>query len=78
MTSLLEDVFYRLVLTVCIISIIGVIGIIIASCIYIPVELSAKADCLAKGYPESRVTYDLKRYCTTLDGTITVRVIPSQ
>ena len=42
--------------------------------IFVPVVAYAEAECLRAGYPNSRVTIGLERYCLTLDGTVTVRV----
>lgn len=42
--------------------------------VLIPVAFYADAECLRAGYPRSQVTIGLERYCTTLDGAVTVRV----
>ena len=42
--------------------------------VYIPVALYADAECLKAGYPKARVSIGLDRYCTTLDGAVTVKV----
>lgn len=42
--------------------------------VLMPVALYADAACLRAGYPRSQVTIGLERYCTTLDGAVTVRV----
>lgn len=52
------------------------VGILVAAFVYLPVELSAQAACLAKGFPRAQVTWNFDRYCTTLDGAVTVRVEP--
>ena len=41
---------------------------------YVPVSLYTEARCLKSGYPESRVSIGLERYCMTLDGVVTVKV----
>lgn len=60
----------------------GVIVLYVVICIFalytlfvvVPVAAVAERDCLRAGYPKSQVTYNLERYCTTLDGAVTVRV----
>ncbi len=42
--------------------------------VYLPVSLYAEAKCLEAGYPKARVSVGLERYCTTLDGAVTVKV----
>ena len=42
--------------------------------IILPVSLYADAECLKKGYPKAHVTFRLERYCSTLDGAVTVEV----
>lgn len=42
---------------------------------YFPVELYAEAECLRNGYPKAQVSIGLERYCTTLDGLVSVKVI---
>lgn len=42
-------------------------------CILI-VLINAEAQCLAKGYPEAKITYDFATYCITLNGDVTVAV----
>jgi len=39
-----------------------------------PVKLYADAECLRLGYPKAQVSIGLERYCTTLDGSVTVKV----
>lgn len=41
---------------------------------YIPAMAVAEAECLEKGYPKASVTYDFKKYCKNLEGSVTVRV----
>ena len=54
----------------------GVIGIFMAYILFIamPVMLYAEAECLRAGYPKYHVTIGLERYCSTLDGAVTVKV----
>lgn len=40
-----------------------------------PVILYTQAECLRKGYPKAYVTVGLERYCSTLDGAVTIQVI---
>lgn len=42
--------------------------------VLLPVMFYADAECLRAGYPKAQVTIGLERYCTTLDGAVTVRV----
>lgn len=51
-----------------------IVGLILLAAIYTPVSLAASAGCLAKGYPKSAVTWDFKKYCMNLEGTVTVDV----
>lgn len=57
---------------------LAVVGFILVSValivVYLPAIAVAEADCLAKGYPKAQITWNLKSYCTTLDGAVTVRV----
>lgn len=39
-----------------------------------PTIMYTKAQCLRQGYPDAQVTVGLERYCTTLDGAVTVKV----
>ncbi len=57
-------------------TIMGLLSMVAALIIFVmvPISLSAQADCLEAGYPESRVTWNLKRYCMNLDGSVTVAV----
>lgn len=40
----------------------------------VPVMFYAGAECLRNGYPKAHVTIGLERYCSTLDGSVTVKV----
>lgn len=42
--------------------------------VMLPVALVADAKCLERGYPKSSVTWNFKRYCMNLEGTVTVTV----
>jgi hypothetical protein len=42
--------------------------------VYIPVTSVAEEKCLERGYPKASVTWNLKRYCTNLDGSVTIKV----
>ena len=42
--------------------------------IYTPVTLYAEAECLRAGYPKAYVSVGLERYCSNLDGAVTVKV----
>lgn len=39
-----------------------------------PMNIYAEATCLSKGYPEYKVSANLKIYCINLNGTTTVKV----
>ena len=54
----------------------GVMGIFMAYILFVslPVMLYAEAECLRAGYPKYHVTVGLERYCSTLDGAVTVKV----
>ena len=41
---------------------------------YIPLSLWTSAECFEAGYPRWTVKFNLKGYCITQDGTVTVRV----
>jgi len=45
--------------------------------IWIPVDLNTQSKCLTQGYPEHRTSIGLEQYCMNLDGSITVRVKPT-
>lgn len=40
-----------------------------------PVSIYAQSECLRNGYPNAYVTIGLERYCSTLDGSVTVKVV---
>ena len=42
--------------------------------IWAPYNIYAESQCLAKGYPDYRVTVGLEVYCLNLDGNVTVNV----
>lgn len=42
--------------------------------IWAPYNVYAESQCLAKGYPEYRVSVGLETYCMNLDGSLTVKV----
>jgi prepilin-type N-terminal cleavage/methylation domain-containing protein len=42
--------------------------------IVLPVGFATEAKCLERGYPNFAVTWNLKRYCMNLQGTVSVRV----
>lgn len=59
----------------------GALAMIAAFALYVvlvwmPVALWTEAQCLERGYPKSQVSVTLSRYCTTLDGAVTVKVAP--
>lgn len=56
-----------------------ILGMIVLVFIYMvfvftPVNIYAESQCLAKGYPEYRVSVGLEIYCLNLDGSVTVNV----
>ena len=54
-----------------------VVGLFTLYCAFIvaPISFYVEAECLRKGYPKSYVTIGLERYCSTLDGSVTVSVV---
>lgn len=42
--------------------------------VWTPVYLYAESECLRAGYPKTQVSVGLERYCTNLDGAVTVLV----
>jgi hypothetical protein len=58
------------------IGVFAVLGVVMAYLmfVFIPVALYTDAECLRAGYPKSHVTIGLSRYCSNLDGAVTVRV----
>ncbi len=62
------------------IAVVGfIVGFIVLFVVYttfviVPVIFYTEAECLRNGYPRSRVTIGLERYCLTLDGAVTVKV----
>lgn len=59
--------------------IFGALGLLIVVMLYLffvvlPVSVVATEKCLEAGYPKSAVTWNFKRYCMNLDGTVTVKV----
>lgn len=42
--------------------------------VYAPVSMLTEDECLSKGYPNYRVSYDLDRYCMNLEGSVTIKV----
>ena len=67
----IED--FILWLTLCAIAPIALLLVYLLFVI-MPVAFYADAECLRNGYPESRVTIGLERYCMNLDGSVTVKV----
>ena len=68
--SIIENILlcgFWLVITLCCV----ILGSML---VYTPVLLYTEAECLRNGYPESRVTVGLERYCINLDGSVNVRV----
>ena len=42
--------------------------------IMVPVMMYAESECLRAGYPKYYVSVGLERYCSNLDGAVTVKV----
>lgn len=55
---------------------LSIMGLFILALLFVmlPATLSAEAACFEKGYPKAEVTWNLKRYCINLQGTVTVDV----
>lgn len=51
-----------------------VVLIAAALLVMLPVTLAAEAQCLERGYPRAAVTWNFRRYCMNLDGSVTVKV----
>ena len=60
-----------------ILTLAGVVGVFMLYClfIYTPVKMYTGAECLRKGYPKAMVSVGLERYCTNLDGSVTINVV---
>lgn len=43
--------------------------------VMVPVMMYAESECLKLGYPKAHVTVFLERYCSTLDGVVTQKVV---
>lgn len=55
------------------------LGVFVLWCLYCvlvwaPYNIYAESQCLAKGFPDHRVSVGLEAYCLNLDGSITVNV----
>ena len=47
-------------------------GFLIIYCfVFITVHVGNEVECLEKGYPEVRTTWNLKGYCVNIDGVVT-------
>ena len=46
----------------------------VATFVYLPVMLYADMKCAEAGFPKSKVTINLARYCMNLDGSVTVKM----
>jgi len=42
--------------------------------IFLPVSIYTEAECLRNGYPNHYVSIGLERYCSNLEGAVTVRI----
>ena len=42
--------------------------------VYIPTAIVTEGRCLEGGYPNSAVTWNLKKYCMKMQGTVSVKV----
>lgn len=70
----MEHLLDRLFMSMCGIMLLMLLAMLFTLFVYAPVLLNAQAQCLEKGYPRSEVTWNLKKYCMNLEGTVTVRV----
>jgi hypothetical protein len=54
----------------------GFLGVVFVYTLLVIMPLSLYADmkCAEIGYPKSKVTLDLSRYCMNLDGSVTVKM----
>ena len=53
---------------------ISISALLACTLIFAGFVFHTEAKCLGLGYPESRVTWNLKSHCMTLDGSVTVKV----
>lgn len=51
-----------------------VLAFVVAIVVYVPAYAIAEASCLEKGYPSYSLTWDLRTFCKSLDGSVTVSV----
>lgn len=54
--------------------IVFALALFVIACVMAVFSTRADAICLAKGFPNSHVTWRLDTYCSTLDGAVTVKV----
>lgn len=55
------------------------LGLMLLSMVYLifvmlPLNALAEEKCLEAGYPKATVTWNYKRYCMNLEGTVTVKI----
>lgn len=53
-----------------------ILGLVMVWMLFVmmPVILYADMKCAEAGYPKSKVTINLQRYCMTLDGEVTIKM----
>lgn len=63
-------------LIVFMVALLGLLFAFVAYLVFVHtlVSLYTEAECLRKGYPKAYVSIGLERYCSTLDGAVTVKV----
>jgi hypothetical protein len=66
-----KEMFEKFIVAIVAVFAIFVTYVVVA---VMPVILYAEAECMRNGYPMAHVTIGLERYCSTLDGSVTVKV----
>ena len=56
--------------------IFSILGVLVVWLLFVmaPVAMYADMKCAEAGYPKSKITINLKSYCMTLDGAVTVKM----
>lgn len=43
--------------------------------IYMPIHVYTEISCIKQGFPDHKVTINLERYCITIEGATTAKVV---
>lgn len=59
---------------------VGIVGVFMLYLLFVwvPVAAFTEAVCLRAGYPKYHVAVTLERYCSNLEGSVTIRVDKAQ